>query len=739
MIAIRNLSFAMAGRPLFEGASATIPAGRKVGLVGRNGTGKTTLFRLIRGELAPDGGEIEVPRAARLGGVAQEAPATEHSLLDTVLAADAERAALLADDSEDPARIAWTQERLAAIEAHTAEARASAILQGLGFDAQAQARPCSEYSGGWRMRVALAAVLFSRPDILLLDEPTNYLDLEGSIWLESFLATTPSTVLVISHDRGLLNRGVDHILHLETRRLKLYGGGYDRFETERALQRRHASAQAEKQEKARAHMQAFVDRFRAKANKAKQAQSRIKMLEKMQPIEVLQESGVAPFSFPDPDQLPPPLMQADKVALGYDRTPVLRDLSFRIDQDDRIALLGANGQGKSTLAKLISGRLAPMAGGWKTSRGLRVGYFAQHQVDELVEHETPIQHLQRRHPDMPQSKLRARLAAGGVRAEFAATEVARISGGQKARLMMLLAADDAPHVMVLDEPTNHLDIESREALAQALAAYQGAVILISHDPYLVEAVADRLWLVRDGGVRPFDGDMEDYRRLLLSERGGGGRVASQAAKAKPARRSASEIRRALAPLRAEVSKCEERVAKLEDMRDQIDRRLMDPEFYMTAEPAKLESLQRKRAEIEEALERAEALWVRAQERLAAPPPNPLHDGTIGGWAGARGGGRLKRAGMSRNSVSRTAPCPLATGQGGCPDRPRRAAPNFAGGECGSRSEADRAPDPAGRRATARARGAGMILPRKSGRGQAAMRSMSAGERYPIAECSRREL
>ncbi|MGM0584793.1 MAG: ABC-F family ATP-binding cassette domain-containing protein [Pseudomonadota bacterium] len=617
MIAIRNLTFSIAGLPLFEGASATIPAGRKVGIVGRNGTGKTTLFRLIRGELSPDGGEIEVPSGARLGGVAQEAPATEDSLLETVLAADEERAALLADDSEDPARIAWVQERLAAIEAHSAEARASAILQGLGFDAQAQARPCSEYSGGWRMRVALAAVLFSRPDILLLDEPTNYLDLEGSIWLESFLADSPSTALVISHDRGLLNRGVTDILHLENRKLTLYGGGYDRFDQERRLRMAHQQAQAEKQEKARAHMQAFVDRFRYQANKAKQAQSRIKMLERMQPIEMMQEQGVAPFFFPDPPQLAPPLMQADRVSLGYDGTPVLKNLSFRIDQDDRIALLGANGQGKSTLAKLISGRLAPMAGEWRVSRGMKVGYFAQHQVDELHEDETPIQHLRRRHPEMPEAKLRARLAAGGVRKEFAATEVARISGGQKARLMMLMAADEAPHVMVLDEPTNHLDIDSREALAQALAAYRGAVILISHDPHLVDSVADRLWLVKDGGVQPFDGDMEDYRRLLLSERGGGGRVAAETRERKAPRRSAAETRKALAPLRAEVSKCEARVEKLEEMRAKIDARLMDPDYYMNAPAGEAEALQRKRAEIEQALEKAEALWMAAQERLEA--------------------------------------------------------------------------------------------------------------------------
>ncbi len=617
MIAIRNISFAMAGRPLFEGASATIPSGKKVGVVGRNGTGKTTLFRLIRGELALDGGDIDVPKSLSLGGVAQEAPGTEDSLLDTVLAADKERAALMADDSHDPARIAWREERLAAIDAHTAEARASSILRGLGFDAETQLRPCSEFSGGWRMRVALAAVLFSRPDVLLLDEPTNYLDLEGSIWLENFLATCPSTVLVISHDRGLLNRAVDTILHLDRRRLTLYGGNYDTFAETRAQQMANTAAAAEKQAKARAHMQSFVDRFRAKASKAKQAQSRLKMLEKMTPIDYQADSDVSPFSFPSPEELPPPLMQAEGVTLGYDGRAVLRNLGLRIDQDDRIALLGANGQGKSTLAKLISGRLPPMEGSWRASPRLRIGYFAQHQLDELVEEETPIQHMQRLRPDAPQAKVRALLAAGGIKSEIAATQVHRLSGGQKARLLMLLAARDAPHVLVLDEPTNHLDIQSREALAQALAEYEGAVILIAHDPHLVEAVADRLWLVKDGAVRPFDGDMDDYRKLLLSERGGGGRLASQPSdKPKKGKRSA-ESKRALIPLRADVAKCEERVAKLEDMRRQIDERLADPETYLKLTPAKSEQIQKKRAEVEAALERAEALWMEAQARLDA--------------------------------------------------------------------------------------------------------------------------
>ena len=620
MLSLRNISFTLEGRKLFDDASALIPTGHKVGFVGRNGTGKTTLFRLIRGELALDGGEIEVPRRARIGGVSQEAPATSDSLLDTVLAADLERAALLAESetAEDPHRIAEIQTRLADIDAHSAEARASAILSGLGFDAEAQARPCADFSGGWRMRVALAAVLFSRPDVLLLDEPTNYLDLEGAIWLETFLARYPHTVLVVSHDRDLLNRSVGAILHLDRRKLTLYQGNYDTFDTTRRARLEQQVAEKKRQDAARAHMQSFVDRFRAKASKARQAQSRLKALERMKPIAAIVENRVAAFNFPTPEELSPPIVRMEDVSVGYGGRPVLRGLNLRIDQDDRIALLGANGQGKSTLSKLIASRLEPMAGRKIASSKLRVGYFAQHQVDELDLAETPLQHLQRLRPDEAPAKLRARLAAGGLDSEVAITAVGRLSGGQKARLSLLIATLDAPHLIVLDEPTNHLDIESREALVEALTEYGGAVILVSHDPHLVELVADRLWLVRDGAVRPFEDDMEAYRRLLLSERGGGGALArsDRAPAEKPAaprRAPRSEI----APLQAEATRCEARVAKLEEMRATIDERLANPLLYSRGDTETIETLQRKRAEVEQGLARAEALWLKALERVEA--------------------------------------------------------------------------------------------------------------------------
>ncbi|MCU0910635.1 MAG: ATP-binding cassette domain-containing protein [Rhodobacteraceae bacterium] len=599
MLRIRDISYSVEGRPLFEGASATVPAGHKVGLVGRNGTGKTTLFRLIRGELTLDGGEIDLPPRARIGGVAQEVPSSATSLLDTVLAADTERAALLAEaeSATDPARIAEVQTRLADIDAWSAEARASSILKGLGFDLEAQARPCSDFSGGWRMRVALAGVLFAAPDLLLLDEPTNYLDLEGALWLEGYLARYPHTVLLISHDRGLLNRAVGSILHLEDRRLTLYQGPYD--------------AERRKQEARRAHLQSFVDRFRYKASKARQAQSRLKMIARLQPIATPAEAALRRFTFPVPEDLSPPIVVAEGAAVGYGGAAVLKRLTLRIDQDDRIALLGRNGEGKSTLSKLLAGKLEAMEGRLQRSPRLRVGYFAQHQLDELHAAETPLAHVRRLRPDEPPAKLRARLAGFGLGAEQADTEVARLSGGQKARLSLLLATIDAPHLLILDEPTNHLDMESREALVEALTDYPGAVILVSHDMHLLNLVADRLWLVKDGRVTPYDDDLEAYRRALLAA------DASDPARPAPAAPAQRPAREAVQALRAEVRKAEERVAKIEEMRVKLAQKLADPALYDPGRAGDLEVWQKKYAEVEDGLARAEALWIEAQERLEA--------------------------------------------------------------------------------------------------------------------------
>ena len=613
MLVLKNITFTLEGRRLIDGASATIPTGHKVGIVGRNGAGKTTLFRLIRGEWALDDGEIEIPRGARIGGVAQEVPSSATSLIDTVLAADTERAALMAEaeTAHDPHRIADIQTRLADIEAHSAEARAASILHGLGFNSEAQQRPCSDFSGGWRMRVALAAVLFSAPDYLLLDEPTNYLDLEGAIWLETYLARYPHTVLIISHDKGLLNRAVGAILHLDQKKLTLYGGPYDLFESQRRAKLEQQIAAKRKHDAQREHMESFVERFRAKASKAKQAQSRLKALEKMGTIAAVVEDHVAGFNFPNPEELAPPIVRLEGVSVGYDGKTILRDLDLRIDQDDRIALLGANGQGKSTLSKLIAQRLAPMEGRIHRSSKLRIGYFAQHQVDELHIDETPIQHIRRLRPEETPAKIRSRLARGGLGPESHETVVGRLSGGQKARLSLLIVTIDAPQMIILDEPTNHLDIQSREALVQALTEYNGAVILVSHDQSLVELVADRLWLVRDGKVTAYQDDMDAYRRMLLSERGG---ASSEPKEKKPApRKIVQKVNPA--KLKTEVEKCEAVVLKLESMREQLDEKLADPALYEKSHRIQLEKWQSKRLEIEQGLKRAEALWMNALQKL----------------------------------------------------------------------------------------------------------------------------
>ena len=612
MLRISDLSFSMAGRPLFDGASATIPTGHKVGIVGRNGAGKTTLFRLIKGELSLDGGRIEIPARARIGGVSQEVPGSAVSLLDTVLAADTERAALMAEaETATGERMAEVQTRLADIDAWSAEARAATILRGLGFTDAETARPCSDFSGGWRMRVALAAVLFSQPDFLLLDEPTNYLDLEGALWLEAYLAKYPHTVLVISHDRGLLNRAVGHILHLSDQKLTLYAGGYDDFIKTRTAQRALQSAEAKKQEARRAHLQSFVDRFRAKASKAKQAQARLKMLERMEPIRAPEDAARTVFTFPEPETLSPPILRLDGASVGYEGRAVLSKLDLRIDLDDRIALLGRNGEGKSTLSKLIAGKLAAMAGSVTASSKLRVGYFAQHQVDELHLDETPLDHLRRARPEEAPTRHRARLAGFGLAAAQAETKVGQLSGGQKARLSLLLATLDAPHMLILDEPTNHLDIESREALVEALSAYSGAVILVSHDMHLLGLVADRLWLVANGRVAPYEGDLDSYRATLLGAR------PEKPSKDKPAPTAPRPSHDEIKEIRAELRRAEARVEKIMEMHEKLSVKLADPALYEAAKASELAQWQAKFTEVEEGLARAEALWVAAQARLDA--------------------------------------------------------------------------------------------------------------------------
>jgi ATP-binding cassette, subfamily F, member 3 len=517
MLRIENLVFDAWGRRFFDSASVSIPAGAKVGLVGRNGVGKSTLFKLILGDLIPQSGEILLPKAARIGSVDQEHPATPTSLLDTILAADLRREALNAElAGAEPEQLAEIYQRLNEIDADSAPARAAEILSGLGFAHVDLDRPMAEFSGGWRMRVALAAALFAEPDLLLLDEPTNYLDLEGALWLEARLAKYSHAALTISHDRELLNNSVDAILHLSGGKLELYAGGYNDFETRRAEKARLQTATRAKQEAERAHLQSFIDRFRAKKSKAAQAQSRIKRLAKLEPIAEVVEERVAPFTLPSPARpLAPPLIQLEGAAVGYDGTPVLRNLNLRLDVDDRIGLLGVNGAGKTTFAKMVAGALPLQSGRMNREQRIRVGWFHQHQIEALDPDDTPLDILRRARPEDSESSRRSRLAQFGLAFDKQDTTVANLSGGERARLLLNLVAMAAPHLLILDEPTNHLDIESRRALLDALNDYDGAVILITHDRSLIELVADRLWLTADGHIKPFAGDMDDYARFIL--------------------------------------------------------------------------------------------------------------------------------------------------------------------------------------------------------------------------------
>jgi len=619
MLHINDITYRIGNRVLFEEATVGVPAGHKVGFVGRNGVGKSTLLKMILGELSPEAGEIKIRPTARVGHVGQEAPDGPESLLETVLMSNKELTALQAEaeTATDPHRIAEIHTRLADIGAHTAEARAATILSGLGFDDEAQARPCQSYSGGWRMRVALACVLFNEPDLLLLDEPTNYLDLEGVMWLENFLRNYPYTVLIVSHDRDLLNKAVTHIVHLENQKLNLYTGGYDRFEELRREQMERQMALKSKQEAERRHIQSFVDRFKAKASKAKQAQSRIKALERMKPIATMVEEHTVPFQFPKPDPLSSPLIALEGVSVGYEEDkPILKQLELRIDMDDRIALLGANGNGKSTFAKLLAEKLKPMDGQMRRPRKLTVGYFAQHQLDELMPKANPFDHLAKLMPDAIEAKVRARLGSFGFGVEKADRPVESLSGGEKARLMFALATFHAPQLLILDEPTNHLDVDSREALIHAVNDYDGAVLLISHDRHLVEACVDRLWIVEKGDVKRFDGDLEDYKQHLLKERSGE-RSEKRGPKAdnqkKAARQNAAELRRQLAPYRRKVEKAEQALERLMAEKDKVDNRLADPRLYEPGQEDKVAKLSKMAAELAAQISQAEDAWMMAEE------------------------------------------------------------------------------------------------------------------------------
>jgi ATP-binding cassette subfamily F protein 3 len=618
MLSISDISIRLAGRLLIDHATVQITPGARVGLVGRNGTGKSTLFRAIRGELATESGTIAIPPRWRVGSLAQEAPDGPESLVEIVLKADLERDALLreADTAHDPHRIAEIQTRLVDIDAHSAPSRAAAILSGLGFSAADQARPVSEFSGGWRMRVALAATLFAAPDLLLLDEPTNYLDLEGTLWLEDHLAHYPRTVIVISHDRDLLETSVDQILHLDRGKLTLYRGGYSSFEEQRATREMLDAKQVKRQEAERNRLQAFVDRFKAKASKARQAQSRVKMLERMKPIAALVTQDVREIIFPAPEKiLSPPIIAVDNVSVGYEPDkPVLNRVTLRIDNDDRIALLGANGTGKSTLVKLLANRLKPFSGSVTRAEKLSIAYFAQHQLDELNEQASTYDHVRKLMPEAPESKVRGRAGAIGFSGKAADTPVKNLSGGEKARLLLGLATFFGPNMIILDEPTNHLDIDSRAALAEAINEFPGAVIMVSHDRYLIEACADRLWVVADHAVTGYDGDLDDYRRLVLSSRGerevSREAVERNGARDKPERSKPARQK----PLRQRISEAEAEIERINGIIAKIDAALALPDIY-TRDPKQAAQLAQARANAASALARAEEEWLEASAQV----------------------------------------------------------------------------------------------------------------------------
>ena len=578
MINFKNISFSIGGVSLFDDTSAFVPTGHKIGIVGRNGAGKTTLFKLILKEITLDGGVIEVPRNYTIGAVAQEAPSNEEKLIDTVLAADIERAKLLSasEIETDPNKIANIHTRLADIDAYSAEARASSILSGLGFSQTDQHSPCSSFSGGWRMRVALASVLFSNPDLLLLDEPTNYLDFEGTAWLENYLQKFKNTVLVISHDRNLLNKSVSGILHLSSKKIQFYTGNYDTFDNERRSQLEQKLSQKNKQDVQRAHIQSFVDRFKAKASKARQAQSRIKILEKMKPIVIEEDQKIPKFKFADVSKFAPPLVTLDQASVGYNQVEVLKNINIQINPDDRIGLLGVNGEGKSTFSKLIAKKINVMKGHLLIPKKLKIGYFAQHQLDELRPNETPFQHLYLKLNKETPSKIRAKLGSAGFTSETMDLEVRRLSGGQKARLLMLLVVIEKPDLLILDEPTNHLDIESREALIMALNDYKGSLILVSHDAFLVERLVDRLLIIKDGNVSEFSGDIHDYRKLILSNNS---KKKKQESILKSKNSNVSIPNFSLSDLKKSLIYSEKKILEFEKQKKTLEIEMLNQNFY----------------------------------------------------------------------------------------------------------------------------------------------------------------
>ncbi|PXA93861.1 glycosyl transferase family 1 [Nostoc sp. 3335mG] len=620
MLNLSDITVRLGGRTILDGATASLPPRGRIGLIGRNGAGKTTLVKVIAGQLEPDTGAAEMPRGRRLGYIAQEAPGGDATPFETVLAADKERAALLAESevSHDPDRLGEIHERLNAIDAHAAPSRASRILVGLGFDEEAQHRPLESFSGGWRMRVALASLLFSQPDLLLLDEPSNHLDLEAVLWLEEFLQSYPATILIVSHERDFLNNVVDHILHLERGKLWLYPGGYDAFERQRAERQAQLASARAKQQAEREKLQDYIARNSARASTAKQAQSRAKALARMQPIAELLDDPSLTFGFPSPEELRPPLITLDMATVGYGEKPILQRLNLRLDPDDRIALLGRNGNGKTTLARLLAAQLTPMEGEMNASGRMKVGYFTQYQVEELDRDDTPLDHMTRLMKGASQSAVRGQLGRFGFSGDKATTKVGKLSGGERARLALALITRDAPHLLILDEPTNHLDVDAREALVQALNEYSGAVVIVSHDRHMLEMTADRLVLVDSGTAREFDGSIEDYIKFVLAKEPQGEGKSEAKVNRKDARRAAAEARERATAMRKAAKAAEAELAKLSEQRSAIDRAMFDPSSAdASLTKLTMTDLMKRRAALDAQIGEAEALWMEASEAAEA--------------------------------------------------------------------------------------------------------------------------
>ena len=624
MLHVSDLSFRHGERVLFDRASVAFSDGWKVGLVGRNGAGKSTLLKLIQGQYEADGGEINLMGRTKIGSVPQDPPGGDISVIDAVLAADVERTALLAEaeTSEDGMRLAEIHLRLEEIGAASAPSRAASILNGLGFDNEKQSRPCGEFSGGWRMRVALAGTLFSDPDLLILDEPSNHLDVEAMMWLTEHLKRFQHTLLMVSHDRDLLNDVCDHIVHIDNQKLVSYTGNYDFFERTRAERLANDAAQQAKIAAQRKHMQAFVDRFKAKASKARQAQSRMKMIEKLGPVATVPVDEKITFNFPSPDQLASPIETLDGVSVGYTGGPlVLRSLDLRLDMDDRIALLGQNGNGKSTFIRLLSDRLQPREGRVRRSSKLRIGYFSQDQEESLDYEATPFDHMNRAlGPGTGEAKVRAQLGRFGFSRDRADLKVGLLSGGEKTRLLLALATRTAPHLLLLDEPTNHLDMDARASLVDAINDFEGAVVLVSHDTHLVKMVADQLWVVADGKVTPFDGDIDEYQAKLLRERSGRpakeGKAKKEKAAAAPAPAPVVSEKVKRGPLKRALEAAEKNIAALTKQRNEIEAKLADPATY-SGPPTVAADLQKEKVRLERELAHAEHEWLVAQEAFEA--------------------------------------------------------------------------------------------------------------------------